>query len=152
MKKLLKWTVLNYKKYTFINYSVTERIISRALVRACRKASIKDTAPPWGGVNCAYEQILVVVAISNMRYIMADEKKGYIRTLIDYMLVDPKGTCVGGDRPRTSVCGDVRKGNVLTFTYYCHIGAGGQPPAPQWRHEKHVLRRLLQLLWDIFSY
>lgn len=51
-------------------------------------------------MNCACEQILVVVAISNMRYIMADEKKGYIRTLIDYMLVDPKGTGVGQDRPR----------------------------------------------------
>jgi len=79
-------------------------IISRALVRTFRKESIKDTASPWGDVNCAYEQILVVVAISNMRYIMADEKKGYIRTLIGYMLVDPKGTCVGGDRPRTLGC------------------------------------------------
>lgn len=49
-------------------------------------------------MNCAHEQILVVVAISNMRDIMADEKKGYIRTLIDYMLVDPKGTDVGPDR------------------------------------------------------
>jgi len=32
---------------------------------------------------------------------MADEKKGYIRTLIDYMLVDPKDTGVGPERLRT---------------------------------------------------
>lgn len=37
-----------------------------------------------------YEQILVVVATKNMRYILTDEKKGFIRTLIDYELVDPK--------------------------------------------------------------
>ena len=49
-------------------------------------------------MNCVCEQILVVVAISNMRDIMTDEKKGYIRTLIGYMLVDPKGTYVGRDR------------------------------------------------------
>lgn len=36
------------------------------------------------------EQILVVVAISNMRNIITDEKKGSIRTLIGYGLVDPK--------------------------------------------------------------
>lgn len=53
-------------------------------------------------MNCAHEQILVVVAISNMRDIMADEKKGYIRTLIDYMLVDPKDTDVGRDRQPTN--------------------------------------------------
>lgn len=53
-------------------------------------------------MNCAHEQILVVVAISNMRDIMADEKKGYIRTLFDYMLVDPKDTDVGPDRLHAS--------------------------------------------------
>lgn len=100
MKKLLKWTVLNCEGYTFINWPMTEGPISRALAYANRKIKLKDKAPPRGGVNCVCEQILVVVAISNMRDIMADEKKGYIRTLIDYMLVDPKGTGVGQDRPR----------------------------------------------------
>ena len=36
------------------------------------------------------EQILVVVANSNMRNIITDEKKGSIRTLFGYGLVDPK--------------------------------------------------------------
>ena len=57
----------------------------------------------------------MVVAISNMRYIMADEKKGYIRTLIDYMLVDPKGTGVGQDRRRASAESRRPKGKCVNI-------------------------------------
>jgi len=35
-------------------------------------------------------QILVVVAITQVRYLWAEEEKGFIRTVIGYELVDPK--------------------------------------------------------------
>lgn len=35
-------------------------------------------------------QILVVVAITYVRYIWAEEEKGFIRNVICYELVDPK--------------------------------------------------------------
>ena len=47
-------------------------------------------APAWAGVEARLVQILVVVAITQVRYLWAEEEKGLIRTVIGYELVDPK--------------------------------------------------------------